>query len=163
MLPSATCVAKPRVASVLSHHAGPQDPEPEWEAGWGWRQTRFLGHVWTHSPARPAPGGWGRGLKGGSRAVGASGGPPLFLYLNVNGSTSVPLPRLCFGVPRLKTSSVSPPLSVTLLPKLILKCDSLCTPVLSLTGAVSFGSSLFRLFQILRIYFSFPQSASVAS
>lgn len=89
--------------------------------------------------------------------------PRLRHNLNVNGSTSVPLPRLCFGMPSLKTSSVSPPLSVTLLPKLILKCDSLCTPVLSLTGAVSFGSSLFRLFQILRIYFSFPQSASVAS
>lgn len=61
---------------------GPRDPELEWEAGWGWRQTRFLGHVWTHSPARPARGGPGRGLKGGSRAVGASGGPPLFLYLD---------------------------------------------------------------------------------
>lgn len=61
VLPSAMCAAKPRVAGVLSHHAGPRDPELEWEARMGLLAvgTRFLGHVWTHSPARPARGGPG--------------------------------------------------------------------------------------------------------
>lgn len=63
--------------------------------------------------------------------------PHLRHNLYVNPSASVPLPRLRFGMPSLKTSSVSPPLSVTLLPKLILKCDFLCTPVLSLTLVLS--------------------------
>ena len=59
----AVCCPQPRVwlspgwPASSATTLGPQDPEPEWEAGWGWRQTRFLGHVWTHSPARPAPGG----------------------------------------------------------------------------------------------------------
>ena len=59
----AVCCPQPRVRLSPGWPAssattpGPQDPELEWEAGWGWRQTRFLGHVWTHSPARPARGG----------------------------------------------------------------------------------------------------------
>lgn len=79
--------------------------------------------------------------------------PHLRHNLYVNGSASVPLPRLRFGMPSLKTSSVSPPLSVTLLPKLILKCDSLCTPVLSLTLMLSasevLSSGYFRFFIFL--------------
>lgn len=99
----AVCCPQPRVRLSPGWPAssattpGPQDPELEWEAGWGWRQTRFLGHVWTHSPARPAQGGEGRGLKGGSRAVGASGGPPLFLYLDFVFGWVV-VKQMCFSV-----------------------------------------------------------------